>query len=116
MGLKDLIDDGVLADAHKIDGFLRDHGEALPSLESTLRLIRDIDSDHLRQVGQDVWGTGGEDGRNLVGARFDDGIEDLDLANRQTSAWTGDAYNAYATRIDKIKAGINGMRRPAIDV
>jgi hypothetical protein len=116
MGLRDLIDDGVLADARKIDGFLRDHGEPLPSLEDTLRLIRDIDSDHLRRVGKDVWGTGGEDGRNLVGAHFDDGIEGLDLANRQTSAWTGDAHNAYATRIDKIKGGINDMRRPAADV
>jgi len=116
MTLRELIDDGVLADARKIDNFLREHDEPLPSLESTLRLVRDIDADRLRQVGQDVWGTGGEDGRNLVGTRFDDCIDGLDLANRQTSAWTGDAHNAYATRVDKIKAGVNGMRRPVVDV
>lgn len=116
MGLRDLIDDGVLADARKIDSFLREHGEQLPSLESTLRLVRDIDVDRLRQVGEDVWGTGGEAGANLVGTHFDGCIKGLDLANQQTSAWTGDAHNAYVTRVDKIKAGIDGMRRPSVDV
>lgn len=116
MALKDLIDDGVLADAREIDNFLKDHGESLPSVEHTLRLVRDIDTDRLRKVGKDVWGTGGEDGKDLVGRHFDACIEDLDLANQQTSAWTGDAHNAYAERVNKIKKGLNDMRKPSADV
>ncbi|SFQ22383.1 hypothetical protein SAMN05421810_105241 [Amycolatopsis arida] len=116
MALKDLIDEGVLADARKIDDFLRERGQSLPSVENTLRLVRDIDSDQLRKVGKEVWGTGGEDGEGLISKHFDQCVEDLDRANRQTAAWTGDASNAYATRVDKIKAGINDMRRPSADV
>ncbi|EIE98287.1 hypothetical protein [Saccharomonospora glauca] len=102
-GLKDLIDEDLLTDARKVDSFLRDHGEDLPSIENTLRLVRDIDTDRLRTVAKDVWGTGGEAGKDLVGTKFDACITKLDEARRESSSWTGDGKNAYAQRIEKIK-------------
>lgn len=116
MALKDLIDDGVLSDAREVDNFLAQHGESLPSVEQTLRLVRDIDTDRLREVAEDVWGTGGEGGKDLVGTKFDACVEKLDLASRQTAAWTGEANNAYATRVGKIKKGLDDMRKPSADV
>ncbi|WP_158896151.1 hypothetical protein [Amycolatopsis anabasis] len=116
MKLKDLIDEGVLADARKIDSFAKEHGKSVPSIENTLRLVRDIDTDRLRKVGKDVWGIGGEDGADLVGKSFDACIAELSKANEQTSAWTGDANNAYVKRVNKTKGAIEGMEKPSQDV
>lgn len=118
----DLIDESVLADARKVDDFVKSHGPDLPSVENTLRLIRDIDTDVLRRIARDVWGTGGEEGADLVGTSFTECVERLDAANKQSSAWTGDANNAYVQRVDQIKAAIDGkdgqggMRKPSVDV
>ncbi|OLZ52104.1 hypothetical protein [Amycolatopsis keratiniphila] len=116
MKLKDLIDEGVLADARKIDSFAKEHGKSIPSVENTLRLVRDIDTDRLRTVGQDVWGVGGEGGANLVGKSFDACVAELSKANEQSAAWTGDANNAYVKRVNKTKGAITGMEDPAKDV
>lgn len=116
MKLKDLIDEGVLADARKIDAFAKEHGKSIPSIENTLRLVRDIDTDRLRKVGQDVWGTGGEDGADLVGKSFDACITELSKASEQSAAWTGDANNAYVKRVNKTKGAITGMEKPSKDV
>lgn len=116
MKISDLIDETVLADARKIDSFAREHGAGLPSLENTLRLVRDVDTDRLRNVGKNVWGVGGEEGADLVGTSFDKCIAELDRANRESAAWTGNASNAYANRVDKTKAAMNGMRKPSQDV
>ncbi|GHG14179.1 MULTISPECIES: hypothetical protein [Amycolatopsis] len=116
MALKELIDDSVLADARKIDAFARDHGQSLPSLEHTLRLVRDIDTDRLRSVGKDVWGVGGEDGADLVGTSINAGIGGLSKAAEQTAAWTGDANNAYVHRVNQTKKALLDMERPAQDV
>jgi hypothetical protein len=97
--LKDLIDDAVLEDARKIDKFAQEHGKSLPSIEHTLRLVRDVDSGRLRTVGKDVWGVGGEDGANLVGKSFQDCISGLSKASEQTAAWSDDANNAYVHRV-----------------
>lgn len=114
--LKDLIDDGVLADARKIDSFAKEHGQSVPSIEHTLRLVRDIDTDRLRSVGKDVWGIGGEDGKDLVGKSFDACQSGLDKANQQTAAWTGDGNNAYVQRVNQTKKAIEGMEKPSQDV
>lgn len=116
MKISDLIDEGVLADAREIDNFAREHGEDLPSLENTLRLVRDVDTDRLRAVGKDVWGIGGEEGADLVGTSFDKCIVELDKANRESASWTGEASNAYANRVNKTKTAINDMRKPSQDV
>jgi len=116
MALKELIDDSVLADARKIDDFARDHGQNLPSIEHTLRLVRDIDTDRLRTVGKDVWGVGGEDGADLVGTSLNACIGGLSKASEQTAAWTGNANNAYVHRVDQTKKALESMERPAQDV
>ncbi|MEQ0564891.1 hypothetical protein ABJI51_37925 [Amycolatopsis sp. NEAU-NG30] len=116
MALKDLIDDSVLADARKIDKFAQDHGKSLPSLEHTLRLVRDVDTDRLRTVGKDVWGIGGEDGADLVGTSINACIGGLSKAAEQTAAWTGDANNAYVHRVNQTKKALVDMERPAQDV
>lgn len=116
MALKDLIDEDVLADARKIDQFAKEHGKSLPSIENTLRLVRDVDTDQLRTVGKDVWGIGGEEGADLVGKSFDACIQGLGKANEQTSAWTGDANNAYVRRVNRTKGAIGGMEKPSQDV
>ncbi|WP_317493280.1 hypothetical protein [Haloechinothrix sp. LS1_15] len=111
-----MIDESLLADAREIDAFIAGEGESLPSLENTLRLVRDVDTDRLREVGKDVWGTGGSDGGNLVGSSFDECIIDLNKAMNQAASWTGDANNAYTNRVDRTKGAINEMRDPAVDV
>jgi hypothetical protein len=116
MALKELIDDSVLADARKIDDFARDHGQNLPSIEHTLRLVRDIDTDRLRTVGKDVWGVGGEDGADLVGTSLNACIGGLSKASEQSAAWTGNANNAYVHRVDQTKKALESMERPAQDV
>ena len=120
--LKDLIDDGVLADARKIDDFTRKYDPSQPSIENTLRLIRDVDTDALRRIGRDVWGVGGTEGADLVRTSFDKCVKELDRGIGQASAWTGEAKNAYADRINQIKGGegqpggLHAMRSPAEDV
>jgi hypothetical protein len=114
--LKDLIDESVLGDARKIDQFARDHGKSLPSIEQTLRLVLDVDTDRLREVGKDIWGVGGGDGADLVGKSFGACLDELDRANDQTSAWTGEANNAYVRRVEQIKRAIEGMEKPSEDV
>ncbi|HET9142707.1 hypothetical protein [Actinophytocola sp.] len=42
--MKDLIDEDVLADARKIDNFTRKYDPSQPSIENTLRLVRDVDT------------------------------------------------------------------------
>jgi hypothetical protein len=116
MALRDLIDDSVLADAGKIDKFAQDHGHSLPSIEHTLRLVRDIDTDRLRTVGKDVWGIGGQDGADLVGSSFLACTTGLSRANEQTSAWTGNANNAYVHRVNQTKKALEDMEKPAQDV
>lgn len=120
--LKEIIDDGVLADARKVDDFTRKYDPSQPSLESTLRLVRDVDTDALRRIGRDVWGVGGSEGADLVRKSFDACVEELDRAGSQASAWTGEANNAYKKRIDQIKGGpkskggLYAMRSPSEDV
>lgn len=120
--LKDLIDEDVLADARKIDKFTRKHDPGLPSIENTLRLIRDVDTDVPRRVGRDVWGVGGSEGADLVRTSFDKCVTELDRAVSQAGAWTGEAKNAYGDRINQIKGsedqhrGLHAMRSPAEDV
>lgn len=116
MKLRELIDEDVLDDARKIDEFVRKHDSSLPSLESTLRIVREVDTDVLRRVGNDVWGVGGSQGEDLVRTSFDGCISELDRGTTQASAWTGAANNAYKERIDKIKKAINDMRSPSEDV
>lgn len=116
MALEDVIDDGLLSDAREVDSFLREHGEDLPSVENTLRLVRDISTDRLRTVAEDVWGTGGEEGNDLIGTKFDACVAKLDEAIRESSAWTGDGKNAYALRIEKTKKALDSMRKPSADV
>lgn len=115
MKVKDLIDESVLNDARKVDGFVKEHGRSLPSIEQTLRLVRDIDTDGLRKVGKEVWGTGGE-GSDLVGTSFDDCIAQLDKASTNAAAWTGEGKNAFSERVKRTKSAMNGMRGPAEDV
>jgi hypothetical protein len=114
MKLRDLIDESVLADARKVDNFVRKHDPSQPSIENTLRLVRDVDTDVLRRIGKDIWGVG-ESG-DLVRTSFDNCTGELDRASNQASAWTGDANNAYKVRIDKIKKAIVDMRSPSQDV
>ena len=116
MKLRNLIDEDVLEDAREIDDFVRKHDNSLPSLENTFRLVRDIDTEVLRRVGNDVWGVGGSPGGDLVRTSFDGCIGELDRATAQASAWTGAANNAYKEHIDKIKKAINDMRSPSEDV
>lgn len=116
MKLADAIDESVLADARKVDQAAREKGESLPSVEKTLRIVRDIDPDALRRVGRDVWGTGGTDGRDLVGNSFADCIAQLDNATKKAASWTGEAKNAYSERVEQTKSAVNGMREPAVDV
>lgn len=115
MKVADLIDESVLTDARKVDDFVKEHGERQPSIENTLRLVRDIDTDGLRRIGKDVWGTGGE-GNDLIGRSFDDCLAELDKASTNAAAWTGNAKNAYSERLTRTKNAINGMRGPAEDV
>jgi hypothetical protein len=116
--LRDLIDEGVLADARKIDNFTRKYDPSQPSIENTLRLVRDVDTDALRRIGKDVWGVGGTEGADLVRTSFDKCVGELDRAVSQASAWTGQAKNAYGDRINQIKggegqsSGLHAMRSP----
>ncbi|MCA1605311.1 MAG: hypothetical protein LC775_07545 [Acidobacteria bacterium] len=93
MKLRDLIDEDVLETLGKIDDFVRKHDNSQPSLENTFQLVRDVDTDVLRRVGNDVWGVGGSQGGDLVRTSFDDCIGELDRATTQASAWTGAANN-----------------------
>lgn len=120
--LKDLITEDVLADAGKVDKFVRKYDPSQPSIESTLRLVRDVDTDALRRIGRDVWGVGGSEGADLVRTSFDACAGELDRAVSQASSWTGKAKNAYGDRINQIKGGagqsggLNAMRSPSEDV
>lgn len=116
MSLADLIDESVLTDARKIDNFVKEHGPDLPSVENTLRIIRDVHPDTFRRVGRDVWGVGGSEGADLVGNSFNACVEQLDNAINQAASWTGQAKNAYGDRLKKIKNAINDMRQPSQDV
>lgn len=116
MKLADAIDESVLSDARKVDDYARKQGSSLPSVEKTLRIIRDIDPDALRKVAKDVWGTGGSDGKDLVGNSFNECITELDTASRNAAGWTGEAKNAYSERVTQTKSAINGMRKPSRDV
>lgn len=120
--LRDLIDEDVLADARKIDNFVRKYDPGQPSIENTLRLVRDVDTDALRRIGKDVWGVGGSEGADLVRTSFDKCTTELDRAANHASAWTGEANNAYKTRLSYIKGGpeqpcgLYAMRSPSEDV
>src|ERR1043165_3602969 len=103
--LKDLIDEGVLADARKIATFTRKHDPSQPPIEQRLKLSRDVAPDVVRRIGRDVWGVGGTEGADLVRTSFDKCVKELDRANNQAAAWTGEAKNAYVDRIDQIKGG-----------
>lgn len=116
MQLRDLITEDVLEGAAEIDAFVQKHGPDLPSLNSTLRLVRDVSTDRLRTVGKDVWGTGGEGGADLVGNSFDNCIVELDRASTSAASWTGDGKNAYSQRLTKTKKALNDMREPSEDV
>ena len=51
--LQQVITDSLLSDAREIDGFAKKHGAGLPSIESTLRIVKDIDPDAFRRIGMD---------------------------------------------------------------
>jgi hypothetical protein len=114
--LQQVITDPLLADAREIDRFTAEHAPEIPSLESTLRIIRDIDPDSFRRIGQDVWGTGQSDGADMLGRAIDGCVEGLDNAAVQAAAWTGEARNAYTERIKKMSQAVNEMRKPGHDV
>ncbi|WP_019809130.1 hypothetical protein [Saccharomonospora halophila] len=114
--LSEMIDEQVLADAGKVDSFVREHGENLPSVENTLRLVRDIDTDRLRAVATSVWGVGGEDGAGDFGKNVESCVTELDEAVSRAASWTGEAKNAYSERIEKIKTALGDMKPPAEDV
>ncbi|RJQ74125.1 hypothetical protein D5S17_23700 [Pseudonocardiaceae bacterium YIM PH 21723] len=116
MHIKDLIDEGVLSDARKIDKFAIKHGAGAPSIENTLRIIRDVDTDTLRRIGNDVWGVGGSGGGDLVRHKLEDCVGLLTKATVEASTWTGNANNAYKVRIDKTIATVNGMKSTSEDV
>ena len=112
-----MIDEGVLSDAREIDNFVRKYGPGgIPSLESTLRIVRDVHPDTFRTIAKDVWGVGGSGGADLVGSSFDGTIEQLDNAINQAASWTGQAKNAYGDRMEQIKTAINDVRKPSQDV
>jgi hypothetical protein len=111
MAIRDLIDEGVLSDARKVDQFVKKYDPGHPSIENTLRLVKDVDTDTLRRIGKEIWGVG-ESG-DLVRVSFDNSTGELDRASNQASAWTGDANKV---RIDQIKKSLNDMRSPSQDV
>ena len=103
--LENLIDEDVLADARKIDKLTRKYDPGRPSIEKTLRLVRDVNTDVVRRVGREVWGVGGTEGADLVRTSFDSCVTELDRAVTQASAWTGEAKNAYGDRPGKPGSG-----------
>lgn len=122
MKARDLIDDSLIADASELDNALQQSGQGSFSISETLRVIRDVDTDELRRVARDVWGTGGSEGADLVGNSLSECVEGLNYANRQSAAWTGEANNAYSERIGQIvdsieggKAG-HGVKELAVDI
>ncbi|MEO6087808.1 MAG: hypothetical protein ABIQ18_32320 [Umezawaea sp.] len=114
--LQQVITDSLLSDAREIDGFAKKHSAGLPSIEATLRIIKDIDPDAFRRIGRDIWGTGQSDGADELGKAIEGCVRGLETAGNQASAWTGQASNAYTERIGKMKQALNDVRKPAHDV
>lgn len=114
--MRGLITESLLSDAREIDGFVRQHGPRLPSVEATLRIVREIDPETFRRIGRDVWGTGQSDGAAELGKCIDACTEHLIKAANEASAWTGDANNAYTARINSMKKALSEMRAPVNDV
>jgi hypothetical protein len=114
--LQQVITDSLLEDAREVDRFAAEHAPEVPSLEATLRIIKDIDPDSFRRIGQDVWGTGQSDGADLLGRAIDGCVEGLENAAIQAAAWTGEDRNAYTERIRKMSQAVDEMRKPCHDV
>ncbi|GAA1343286.1 hypothetical protein [Saccharothrix algeriensis] len=114
--LQSVITDSLLSDAGEIDGFTARYAPGLPSVEATLRVVREIDPESFRRIGRDVWGTGQSDGADELGRAIDACVKGLETAANQASAWTGEASNAYTERVNRMKQALGGMRKPAHDV
>ncbi|RKT52795.1 hypothetical protein C8E97_1331 [Saccharothrix australiensis] len=61
--LQTVITDSLLSDAGEIDGFAARHAPGLPSIQATLRVIRDIDPESFRQTGGTCGAPGNPTGR-----------------------------------------------------
>jgi hypothetical protein len=100
----------------KIDRFTDKHHLPAPHLRPILEQFSLIDSDKLRAVGKDVWGTGGEHQGIPATIAADVPEKVLELLDPLNNRWTGPAYTQFEGALKGVNGVVKGYPVPAQQV
>lgn len=104
--------------ADEVDRFFREQGVTdVPSFGNTLRLIKGIKPEEFERVAQEAWGTGAQLAPTSLAAHASACVDKIyDAATAASGGWAGEARDAFAERLGRIRQGLDDIQPPVANL